>query len=109
MIWLAVLRHCGGHRWNNLFRFCVFLRCAPFGSDSRWIPVSPKKTRCRARGWYQQNLHALSQAALSQRPTVRNGARSSRYARWVAQGEELRKKIAGNLELPTTMELLGLQ
>lgn len=99
-------RHCGGDRWNALWRFCTFMRCGHDGADSKWISKQPRKTG--AKNWYQHNLHLISRAALEEKPTVRQGTRSSRYDRWVSQGKEQRAKISASLSQPNCLQPLGI-
>lgn len=51
---LAEALGLNGCRWNALFRFVVRLRCAPGGSDLRWVPNGRRSRRSAAKlNWHQ--------------------------------------------------------
>lgn len=100
------LRHGGGSRWNNLYRLCYFLRLGPNGCDSTWIKQVRRNSK--APQWYQHNLSVLAKASLRSEEKTRQGARSSRFSRWIEQGEILRQKLAVDWEQPMSLEKLSL-
>lgn len=61
----------------------------------------------RARNWHQENDRRIAMAAKTQNPTVRAGVRSSRYERWIQQGQTLRQKISPELEHPDALQRLA--
>ena len=99
-----LVRQGGGDRWNSLFRFCLYLRSWPDGCDAMWIKGKGRSSR--VAGWYQRNLSQLAALRREQDPGERQGARSSRFQRWVSQGLEQRQKISGDLTQPVALESL---
>lgn len=54
--------------------------------------------------WYQKNTQIMAQAHALQDPTQRLGSRTSRFERWVQQGEARRKQMSDNLKQPQALE-----
>ena len=100
------LRQVGGDRWNALFRFTVFLRSIPAGSDTTWVKT-PAHRRKRELNWFQLNEQKLARLRRESESALRESTRNSRMARWVMQGEELRKQFSVPLTQPDLIELLS--
>lgn len=73
------------------------------GADGAWLPGKPN-TVSEKTGWYQRNLHILSRAAQESNPLSRQGARSSRFERWISQGKVVREALAGGLQQPESLQ-----
>lgn len=99
------LRHCAGDRWNALFRYTLYLRAWPHGCDSQWIKGRPRK---HGGGWHQHNCHVIARVAAQRNPTIRQGSRTSRFDRWVQQGQLQREKLSPSLEQPETLQQPGV-
>ena len=99
------LRCSGGGRWNALWRFCVFLRCAPFGCDTLWVK-NPKAPRKRELNWFQRNNQLL---AIQQRKAVesRDRVRAGRLERWIHQGQKLRDSMSAKVAGPEVIGCLS--
>lgn len=102
------LRHCGGDRWNALWRHCLFLRGGKDGCDSKWTSLQPRTSKkCTGLHWYRENLKRLAELRRQKDPSGRSSQRNSRLARWIQQGEELRQKFDVPLQQPDLLESLG--
>ena len=99
-------RSAGGDRWNNLWRLCLHLRCAPDGCDAQWVK-NPRAKRKRTLNWHQRNLQLLK---LKQMKSVesRDRVRAGRLERWYEQGRKLRSSFANPLAEPNTIQFLKL-
>ena len=95
------LRQRGGDKWNALFRFTVYLRCAPHGSDSTWVKA-PRRETGRKLNWFQLNEKKLAEMRQQSETTV-----TARLSRWIEQGQELRKQFSVQLTQPDLLECLS--
>ena len=89
--------------------------CTGYATSSAWgqtvvIQLGSNKSvaTLKAPQWYQHNLSVLAKASLRSEEKTRQGARSSRFSRWIEQGEILRQKLAVDWEQPMSLEKLSL-